>query len=432
MGVPKKLFLLPLSAKEQLPQKTLEGCRTLGEELIAFQPQAALLLVPSFHPEDKNIRVYPSIYSASPPVSVLDRLTKRIEALGSEGGMSLEINSFPLEETRSGTTAAGLPLALLWESPPSIPLIAVELPLIAPELLYRFGMLLCEATEKEGIKAAFLAASEEPAEGVVPCILKNNDFRRLLSSKEYETAISGAAEEPCLFLSFIVLAGILNGYDYRHRIYSCEAKNGRRFTIASLCPGGRDLSRDLAAFMDFKRSTILSATRKAEDPYVSLARQALETHVKKGKQIDVPDYLPDKLLNTTAGVFVTLTSHGGLRGSMGSAFPMESCLAADIIRNAIAAGTRDPRFDPVKSHELDDISYTVDILAPSQAFQRLEELKGARYGVIAQSGLKKGILLPDLGEPPAPSKLVSDALRLAGIQNGDPYRLERFEVIRHS
>lgn len=431
MGVPKKLFLLPLSAKEQLPPKTLEGCLTLGEELVAFQPQAALLLVPSFHPEDKNIRLYPSIYSASPPVSVLDRLTKRIEALGNEGGVSLEISSLPLEETRLGT-ADGLPLALLWESPPSIPMMAAELPLIAPELLYCFGMLLCEATEKEGIKAAFLAASEEPAEGAAPCILKNNDFRRLLSSKEYETAISGAAEEPCLFLSFMVLAGVLNGYDYKHRIYSCEAKNGRRFTIASLSSGGRDLSRDLAAFMDFKRSSILSATRKAEDPYVSLARLALETHVKKGKQIDVPDYLPDKLLNTTAGVFVTLTSQGGLRGSMGSAAPMESCLAADIIRNAIAAGTRDPRFDPVKSHELEDLSYTVDILEPPQALQQVDELKGARYGVIAQSGLKKGILLPDLGEPPAPSKLVSDALRLAGIQNGDPYRLERFEVIRHS
>ena len=63
-----------------------------------------------------------------------------------------------------------------------------------------------------------------------------------------------------------------------------------------------------------------------------------------------------KLLNTLykkqAGVFVTLKKHGELRGCIGTTFPVQTSIGAEILHNAISAGLEDPRFDSVSIEEL--------------------------------------------------------------------------------
>jgi len=53
------------------------------------------------------------------------------------------------------------------------------------------------------------------------------------------------------------------------------------------------------------------------------------------------------------------------------------------------------------------------------------------YGVIVKSGVKTGILLPDLDGVDSPEYQLSIALEKAGIMPHEPYTIEKFKVIRH-
>jgi len=89
----------------------------------------------------------------------------------------------------------------------------------------------------------------------------------------------------------------------------------------------------------------------------------LETFVLTGKVIPAPDPLPE-LFSGRAGCFVTLMENGELRGCIGTIEPVYDNLALEIINNAIAAGTEDPRFPPVSADELPYLDYTVEVLGP--------------------------------------------------------------------
>jgi len=54
-----------------------------------------------------------------------------------------------------------------------------------------------------------------------------------------------------------------------------------------------------------------------------------------------------------------------------------------------------------------------------------------KYGVIVSSGRRRGLLLPDLDGVDTVDEQVAIAMRKAGIREGEPVSLERFEVTRH-
>jgi AmmeMemoRadiSam system protein A len=132
-----------------------------------------------------------------------------------------------------------------------------------------------------------------------------------------------------------------------------------------------------------------------------------------------------------AGAFVSLKKYGQLRGCIGTISPAYSNIAQEIIGNAISAGTRDPRFHPVRKDELDGIVYSVDILGEPEPIESIDQLDVKRYGVIVRAGRRSGLLLPDLEGVDTPEEQVSIALRKAGIRPDENYRMERFEVVRH-
>ena len=61
----------------------------------------------------------------------------------------------------------------------------------------------------------------------------------------------------------------------------------------------------------------------------------------------------------------------------------------------------------------------------------LRELDVKRYGVVVSHGMKRGLLLPNLEGVDTVEEQVRIARQKGGIQENDPYRLERFEVVRH-
>jgi AmmeMemoRadiSam system protein A len=137
------------------------------------------------------------------------------------------------------------------------------------------------------------------------------------------------------------------------------------------------------------------------------------------------------MLHNRAGAFVSLHEHGELRGCIGTIGPTESCIAREIIQNAISAATRDPRFPPVTPDELEDLEISVDILGEPEPIVSESELDVKKYGVIVRSGYRCGLLLPNLEGVTSVKQQISIAKQKAGICPRQKYSMERFEVVRH-
>ena len=171
-------------------------------------------------------------------------------------------------------------------------------------------------------------------------------------------------------------------------------------------------------------------------PLVQLARRTIEAYIRQGKQIDPPRELSPEM-RQQAGAFVTLHRQGQLRGCIGTIQPTQANLAEEVIHNAISAATRDPRFPPLRSEELDDLEVKVDVLKEPEAVDSLDELDPKRYGLIVQSVAqpwKRGLLLPNLeGIDTVEKQVYWTRYHKAGITDpNEPVQMHRFEVVRYT
>lgn len=310
--------------------------------------------------------------------------------------------------------------------------------------LYRFGACVGRSVLSSGERAVFLASGDlshklapdgpygfdesgPEYDGQLVNYLKIPDPEGLLSFDESFIAEAGE----CGLRSFIMMFGALDGRNIRSEVYSYEGPFGVGYAVASFVPGEELMEKSLLDKLENPDKERLNEIRNLEDPYVALARKALEMYVTSSAAIDVPDVLPPEMANKRAGVFVSIKKSGKLRGCIGTIFPTRKNIADEIIRNAISAGTDDPRFNPVEESELDSLEYSVDVLGEPEAISSKDELDVKRYGVIVRSGMRSGLLLPDLEGVDTPGEQVSIALRKAGIRPEEKFSMERFEVIRH-
>ena len=176
---------------------------------------------------------------------------------------------------------------------------------------------------------------------------------------------------------------------------------------------------------------LLTDSPRDEHQLVQLARRTIEAWVREGRVIEPPAPLTPEMAEQ-AGTFVSLHRHGQLRGCIGTTEPTKANVAQEVIGNAIAAATRDPRFPPLRPEELGDLEVKVDVLTPSEFISGPEELDPRRYGVIVQSGWRRGLLLPDLEGVDTAEYQVAIARRKAGIGPDEPVQLHRFEVKRYT
>jgi AmmeMemoRadiSam system protein A len=142
-------------------------------------------------------------------------------------------------------------------------------------------------------------------------------------------------------------------------------------------------------------------------------------------------------MKSRAGAFVTLHRHGQLRGCIGTIQPTQDNLAQEVIENAIAAATRDPRFPPLGADELADLDVKVDVMGQPEPVDSVADLDPRRYGLIVESARqpwKRGLLLPDLeGIDTAEKQLYWTRYHKAGITDPDePIKMYRFEVRRYT
>ena len=243
-----------------------------------------------------------------------------------------------------------------------------------------------------------------------------------------ESLCERAAE--CGLRSFQIMAGALDGLAVQPQLLSHEGPFGVGYAVALFPVTGRDETRRYAAACEQIHKERLQARRAKEDPFVRLARLSLETYIRKGHPLQaLPENLPTELLSQAAGAFVSLHKDGRLRGCIGTTLPTEKNVAWEIVQNAISAGTRDPRFPAVRAGELDELTYSVDVLSPPEPVESPAQLNPKQYGVIVRYGRKRGLLLPDLDGV--------DTVRTANHHRpakgrhpeDDPYTLQRFKGV---
>lgn len=323
-------------------------------------------------------------------------------------------------------------------------LVRVAISGLSPLTHYRFGKCIAEVAKESGKRVVMVASGDlshklkkDGPYGLAPEgavfdhevteALASGDFLRLL---RFEEDFCEAAAE-CGLRSFQILAGTLDGKAVVPELLSYEGPFGVGYAVAAYDVVGEDGSRRFDQRFEEEDALSLEMEKAGEDQFVRLARMSLEHFVRTGEYVPRPDSLTEDLTRQKAGVFVSLKMEGRLRGCIGTISPTSSTIADEIIRNAVSAGTMDPRFAPVQEHELPHLVYSVDVLRESERISSLEELEVSRYGVIVSLKRRQGLLLPNLPGIDTPQEQVSIALEKAGIPSDAPYVMERFEVIRH-
>lgn len=138
-------------------------------------------------------------------------------------------------------------------------------------------------------------------------------------------------------------------------------------------------------------------TREEGEKAVRLAREAIEHYLEERK---IFQKRLDGVFSQKRGVFTTLTKHGNLRGCIGFPYPVKR-LDEAIIESAIAAAVDDPRFEPVRLSEMNEIIVEVTILTPPERIDAKPKdlpnhVEIGRHGLIVKMGPFSGLLLPQV------------------------------------
>ena len=432
---------------------TDRAMRTAAETVAAWQPDVIIVSSPHtilyrdyFHIAPGDGAVGDMSRFGAPEVRIQasydtllrEEIIRRAEAEGLHAGTLGQRDS----ELDHGVL---IPLYYLRKAGVRCPIVRMGLSGFSPLDHYRLGKCVQDAVNALGRRAVFLASGDLShklkADGPYGCAPEGPQFddavTHTMASGDFlefltiDPALCERAAE-CGLRSFQVMAGALDGLAVEPQLLSHEGTFGVGYAIALFPVTGRDDSRCYEKDYLLAKNDRLATRKASEDPWVKLARRSLETYVKTGQRLtSLPEDLPAEMTTQQAGAFVSLHKNGQLRGCIGTIAPTCDNLAWEIVQNAVSACSRDPRFSPVRPDELDELEYSVDVLGAPEPVDSPAALDPKTYGVIVSCGGRRGLLLPDLDGVDSVEAQLSIALQKGGIRKNEPYKIERFMVVRH-
>ena len=445
--------------------ETTRSYEQVAEEIAAIRPESIIITSPHTVMYSDYFHISPGRRAKgsfsdfrAPSVrfdeTLDEELTDRICALCAEKGFPAGTMG---EKSRALDHGVMVPLFFIRKRYDGAKIVRIGLSGLPLTEHYRLGQIIREAVERTGRHAVFIASGDLSHKlqsygpyGFAP---EGPEYDRRIMDVcgraafgelfDFEESFCEKAAE-CGHRSFVIMAGALDGIAVRAEALSHQDVTGVGYGICSFHPGEADAGRHFLDQYLAKLDLELEERKRHEDAYVRLARAAVEAYVRESRRLRVPGDLdeilgtgasgerPEALLKEKAGVFVSIHKHGKLRGCIGTIQPVTGCIAQEIARNAVSASTEDPRFDPVSEDELRWLEINVDVLGSPEPVSSEAELDARRYGVIVTSGYKRGLLLPDLEGVDTVQQQISIAKQKAGIRKGEPVRLERFTVTRHT
>ena len=128
---------------------------------------------------------------------------------------------------------------------------------------------------------------------------------------------------------------------------------------------------------------------------LEIARLTLDNYIRKGVAPSVNNDHYSVALETHAGAFVTLQKNGNLRGCIGRFQPNQPLY--QVVRDmTISASTKDYRFKPVTTAELEEIELEISVLTPMVRIQDPSEILLGLHGIYIKKGSNSGTFLPQV------------------------------------
>ena len=139
-------------------------------------------------------------------------------------------------------------------------------------------------------------------------------------------------------------------------------------------------------------------TLKEGEFLVRLARRSIEYFMVTGKRLH--ENVDNEKLLQPRGVFVTLKKDNELRGCIGYPLP-KLALWQSVVDSAVNAAVRDPRFKPLTSAELNDVTIEISVLTLPKEIKGEREnfpskIEIGKDGLVVEKGDFRGLLLPNV------------------------------------
>ena len=434
--------------------ETTKAYETVAKEIAELKPETILIISPHttlyydyFHVSPGNGAKGSFARFGAPTVRLEETYDRELVDRISELAVEREFRAGTLgerdKELDHGTT---IPLWFIRKQYKEGKIVRIGLSGMPLSDHYRFGELIRDAVESLGRKVVIIASGdlshklqETGPYGLAP---EGPEYDRRIMDVcgraafgelfDFEDRFCERAAE-CGHRSFVIMAGAFDGVAVEAEVVSHQDVTGVGYGICKFHPQGPDEGRHFLDQYFQKEAARVAARREQADEYVKLAWLAVENYVQGNETVEVPEWVSGELLEGSAGVFVSIHEQGRLRGCIGTIAPARSCTAEEIIKNAVSAASRDPRFDPVLPEELGLLEISVDVLSEPENIESEEQLDVKRYGVIVSNntGTKRGLLLPDLDDVETVEQQVEIARKKAGIRATERFVLQRFEVVRH-
>ena len=287
-------------------------------------------------------------------------IEKMMSSQGLRGGaLNLEEKKAPQNIKHSRSRRTGAALLFLGSKYKNFRIVAMSCSALDIESLYKLGIVIRKAAGNLGRRICIIASgdmshkvNDNSPYGACP---EGSQFDNLVSEGiilgdipallSIDSELRDKAAE-CGYRSLVIMCGAFDGQKPQTQLLSFEAPFGIGYCVSKFLPS--DEAAESAFDKVFKKNN-----RSNENPYVNIARTTLETYIKE-KTVSKAEMFSeynkdDNLFHKRAGVFVSIKKFGELRGCIGTTGPTTSCIAEEIISNAVSAGTRDPRFNPVEA-----------------------------------------------------------------------------------
>ncbi len=138
-------------------------------------------------------------------------------------------------------------------------------------------------------------------------------------------------------------------------------------------------------------------SRKDKGKLLALARRSIKYYLQNN------EYWPGinnqknlaPILKQKAGVFVTLKIADRLRGCIGSIVGVDP-LYQGVIKNAVNAAVKDPRFSPLGPAELSQVHIEISVMSPLQRIKNYKRIRLGTDGVIIKKDYCQAVFLPQV------------------------------------
>lgn len=152
-----------------------------------------------------------------------------------------------------------------------------------------------------------------------------------------------------------------------------------------------------------------------------LARASIFSGLHSGIPLPVELEEFSQNLRQVCATFVTLHSQGRLRGCIGTV-EAHRPMVEDVVEHAYAAAFQDPRFEPLREAELDELDIRISILSPRRLMRvaseqdLLEQLRPGTDGLVLELGQQGATFLPTVWQQlPNPADFLKQLKRKAGL-----------------